>query len=287
MRQRYDASSKWLIETQAGAILRLAGVGPVESWRPLPGEVVQSRQLPDGLVEARLPGRAEPVLFLIEVNTYPDNRVPGELLDDLALTYLNRRVVPEVIALTLCPKGNLRVAPDLRVTGPLGTATLGGSWRVVELWTLPASDFLPLTDPGLAPWLLLTHHDGPPEPLIQQCKDVIEARTTGGTRANLLAVTEILGGLRYDERTLQAILRGGGKMIESPVLQRWLRESKAEALQGAVLKALASRFPPVPADVSATVRLIEDEDRLNTLIAAAYTADSLDAFRTHLTTPAS
>jgi hypothetical protein len=287
MRQRYDASSKWLIETQAGAILRLAGIGPVVSWRPLPGEVVQARQLPDGLVEATLAGRPDPVLFLIEVNTYPDNRVPGELLDDAALTYLSRRVVPEVIALTLCPKGTVRIAPDLRVSSALGTAALTGAWRVVELWTLPAAAFLPLTDPGLAPWLLLTQYDGPPEPLIQQCKDVIEANTTGGTRANLLAVTEILGGLRYDERTLQAILRRGGKMIESPVLQRWLRESKVEALQGVVLKTISTRFPPLPADVSAAVRLVEDEDRLQTLIDAAYTADSLAAFRTHLTTPAS
>lgn len=213
--------------------------------------------------------------------------MPGELLDDLALTYLNRRVVPEVIALTLCPKGNVRIAPDLRVTSPLGTAALTGSWRVVELWTLPATAFLPLTDPGLAPWLLLTQHDGPPEPLIQQCKDVIEATTTGGMKANLLAVTEILGSLQYDDRVLKAILRGGGKMTDIPLLKRWLTESKVEGLQAAVLKAIATRFPPVPADVSATVKLVDDEDRLNDLIAAAYTADSLAAFRTHLTTPAS
>src|SRR5579872_3992366 len=106
------------------AILRLAGVGPVTSWTPLPGELVQSRQLPDGLIEARIDGIANPVLFLIEINTYPYSRVAEELLDDVVLTYLNRRVVPEVIALTLCEKGNVRIEPDLRLISPLGLTRL-------------------------------------------------------------------------------------------------------------------------------------------------------------------
>ena len=79
MRQKYDASTKWLIETFAAEILRLAGVGPVAAARPLPGELVQSRQLPDGLVEVTFPDRAGTVLYLIEVNTFPYSRVPGEL----------------------------------------------------------------------------------------------------------------------------------------------------------------------------------------------------------------
>jgi hypothetical protein len=84
MRFQYDKSSKWLIETHADAILRLAGVGPVKSWHALPGELVQSRQLPDGLVEVVFPNRSERVLHLIEISTYPDNRVPEQLLDDIA-----------------------------------------------------------------------------------------------------------------------------------------------------------------------------------------------------------
>ena len=52
MRQRYDASSKWLIENYSDAILRLAGVTDLVSFRPMPGEVVQSRQLPDGPFDA-------------------------------------------------------------------------------------------------------------------------------------------------------------------------------------------------------------------------------------------
>src|SRR5947209_5127502 len=49
--QPYDRSSKWLIDHYAAAMLRLAGITDVISCRPVPGEVVQPRQLPDGLLE--------------------------------------------------------------------------------------------------------------------------------------------------------------------------------------------------------------------------------------------
>src|SRR5256885_576503 len=120
MRFQYDKGGKWLIERHADAILKLAGIGPVQSWRPLPGE-----------------------------------------------------------------------------------------WG--------AAAFLPLTDPGLAPWVPLTRIDGPPEAVLQQCKDVIEAKTTGGEQDNLLTATEILAGLRFDKAMLRALFRRGGQMIESPV----------------------------------------------------------------------
>src|SRR5262245_55054067 len=104
MRNRYDAGSKWLIETFAAELLRLAGVGPVASAKPLPGELVQSRQLPDGLVEVCLSGRADPVLCLIEINTFSYKATASELLDDVVLTYLSRGVVPDLIAVTLSTK---------------------------------------------------------------------------------------------------------------------------------------------------------------------------------------
>jgi hypothetical protein len=285
MRFQYDKGGKWLIERHADAILKLAGIGPVQSWRPLPGELVQSRQLPDGLVEVRLAGRADPTLCLIEINTYSYSSVSGELLDDILLAYLNRRVVPEVVALTLSDRGNVRVAPDIRLTSPLGRTRLEAGWRVVNLWELSAADFLPLTDPGLAPWVPLTRIDGPPEPVLQQCKDVIEAKTTGGEQDNLLTATEALAGLRFDKAMLRALFRRGGQMIESPVLQEWLAEHEVKYLQGFILKKLESRFGPIPQDVSVGVRLVSETPRLEAVLDAAYTSPTLDEFRARLTTP--
>lgn len=285
MRNRYDASSKWLIETFAAELLQLAGVGPVAGVKPLPGEVVQSRQLPDGLVEVTFPNRAEPVLHLIEVNTYSYAATASALLDDVLLTYLNRRVVPEVIAITLHDRGHVRVPPDVRVNSPSGGTRLEAGWRVVNVWELNAADFLPLTNPGLAPWVTLMNIDGPPEPVLQQCKDVIVTVPEAGRRENLLGVTQILAGLRWDKQLLKAIFAKEGKMIESPVLEEWFREREIGALQRVVLKKLDARFGPVPADVSASVRIVADQLRLESLLDAAYVCASLDDFRHALTQP--
>jgi hypothetical protein len=56
-RFRYDRSSKWLIEHQGNLILYLSDIRDVEEWRTKPGEVVQPRQLPDGLLEVRRRGQ--------------------------------------------------------------------------------------------------------------------------------------------------------------------------------------------------------------------------------------
>lgn len=83
MRQRYDKSSKWLIQHHADSILRLGGVGDIKSWRSLQAELVQPRKLPDGLVEVEFAGQPATHLFLLELSTYPENRVAEELIEDL------------------------------------------------------------------------------------------------------------------------------------------------------------------------------------------------------------
>jgi hypothetical protein len=285
VRQKYDKGSKWLIEHHADAILRLAGIGPVESWKPLPGELVQSRRLPDGIVEVRFAGRAEPVLCLIEINTYSYSATADELLDDVLLTYLSKGVVPELVALVLHDRGNVRVAPTATRTSALGLARLEAAWRVVNLWELSARDFLPLTDPGLAPWVALMNIDGPPEPVLQQCKDVIEARTAGAERENLRVTMQLLGGLRFDKALLKRIFAREDGMIESPILQDWLQEQDLKTRCGLVLSKLERRFGAVPADVSAAVRVVTSPDRFETLLDSAYSVASLDEFRRALGLP--
>lgn len=94
----YDRSSKWLIQHHGDAILRLAGIEDVVSWRALQSELVQTGQLPDGLLEAQLQGATEPDLFVVEIATYPEQRLHEQLARDTFLVFLNYRVVPEVVA---------------------------------------------------------------------------------------------------------------------------------------------------------------------------------------------
>jgi len=225
-------------------------------------------------------------LCLIEINTYSYASTTNELLDDVLLTYLNRRVVPEVIAITLHDRGSVRVAPGTRLTSPLAYTSLEAGWRVVNLWELNASDFLPLTDPGFAPWLPLTKINGSPEPVLQHCKDVIEAKTSGGEQENLLSITEILARLRFDKTLVRTIFRRGGEMIESPLLDELFAERDIKTRQMIIIESLEARFGgPVPADVSAAVRVITDESRLKQLLPTAYRCASLDEFRRVLTAP--
>jgi hypothetical protein len=99
--QEYDRSSKWLIQHHSDPILRLAGIRDIDSWRPLQAELVQPRQLPDGLIEARLAGRDLPALSILEVATFPDARVIKQVTRDAALVFLDRDVRPEVLVLFL------------------------------------------------------------------------------------------------------------------------------------------------------------------------------------------
>ena len=169
-----DKSSKWLIQHHGNSILWMGGVVGIETWRPLQAEVVQPRQLPDGLIEAHLQGQAEPSLFVLEIATYPESRVAEQVLRDMTLVYLGQRVLPDVITLVLHPKGNVRVTGSLELTSPAEMTRWSVSWKVVELWAIPAETLLDARDVGLIPWVPLAHFDGPPEPIFQQCRKRID-----------------------------------------------------------------------------------------------------------------
>jgi hypothetical protein len=71
----FDRGGKWLIQHHGDSILRLARVPEIFTWRPLQAEVVQPRQLPDGLLEVQFKGLADPDLFILELATYPEARL--------------------------------------------------------------------------------------------------------------------------------------------------------------------------------------------------------------------
>jgi hypothetical protein len=94
VRQDKDRSSKWLIERHGDALLKLGGLTGFTSWRPLPPETIAPRRLPDGLIEVRFPGDAEPRLVLVEIETDADRRIDPQVLEDLMLLAVERRAIP-------------------------------------------------------------------------------------------------------------------------------------------------------------------------------------------------
>jgi len=282
----YDKSSKWLIQHHGDSILWLAGVVGIEAWRPLQAEVVQPRQLPDGLIETRLRGKSEPDLYVLELATYPEPRLDEQVLRDMALVYLDRRVVPDVITLVLHPKGNLQITGSLEMTSPGAMTHWTVRWKVVPLWSVPAENLLAAHDVGLIPWVPLTHFDGPPETIFQKCRARIDEEARPEERENLLAVTQVLASLPYNEPRLFQLLGGREAMIESPVLQElkaeWTRDAARAARRRTIVDVLVARFGAEAEEYADRLETIDDEIRLKELVRLAAVCPNMESFRKHL-----
>lgn len=279
-RHEFDKSSKYLVQRQGKGVLWLGGARDVRLCRALQAELVQPRQLPDGLLEVFFHGRTKPDYVLVEVATYPEKRVLQQALDDLTLAYQQLRVVPELLVLVLYPRGRFRVGNRHLLRSRLQWSEIACAWRVIELWTLSAEDLLADPDPGVVPWVPLTQFEGPPEPLLERCRERIEQRARPEDQANLLAVAQVLAKLRFQDPTLLTLLGGKPVMIESPLIQ----EIVAERLQEVILKFLRKRFRTVPSDVTKLLRAIVDEKRLTNLVLFAADCPTLEAFRERLLT---
>ena len=138
-----------------------------------PGEhcrrtIVHPRRLPDGLLEVTFAGQAAPDLFLIEIATYAERRVPDQMADDIALVLLERRMLPELLTVVLHTRGNARVGDSYELRSRLGWTRLAVAWRVVELWNVPAEQLLAANDIGLIPWVPLAQFSDPPAVMLQE-----------------------------------------------------------------------------------------------------------------------
>jgi hypothetical protein len=109
MRDDKDRSGKWMIAHHGDGVLHMAGVTGFRAWRPAQAEIVQPKQLPDGLLEVFFEGRTEPDAFVLEIATYPKREVDEQVLRDALLVLADRRALPEVIVLVLQPRGAYRV----------------------------------------------------------------------------------------------------------------------------------------------------------------------------------
>jgi hypothetical protein len=282
----FDRTSKWLIQHHGNSILHMGGVREPFTWKPLAAEVVQPRQLPDGLIEVQFADQGKPDLFLLEISTYPDQRLREQVLRSQALIWLDRGKLLEVLALVLHPKGKMAASATETLTSRLGWSRWQAGWRVIELWTLPARDALAANEIGLVPWIPLMAFDGPPEEVVRSCRDRIDAQASGDERANLLAVTQVLTSLRYDDRSLIAMLGGESIMIESPLLQDlWTRrglEVELDVKQKDLLLFLGARFGHIPEELSKVLQAVRDPAALDQLIKFAAQCADLEVFRAQL-----
>ena len=286
----YDKCGKYMIQRHGNAILRMGGVDDVVSWTPLQAELVQSRHLPDGVLEVRTAGQAKPDIFILEIASYPDARVPSQVVCDAALSFLARGVVPEIIVLFLHEKGKVEAADSVELKSRRGLTKLNLSWKTIKLWEVPAEELLAIGDVGLVPWVPLAKYPDDPERIIRRCRARIDAAAPPSPEhENLLAVTQFLLGLRYNEKPLQNKLRGllGGHkaMIESPIYQEIVEESErngeTRAMRRNILNILVSRFGPAARALEVELQAVEYE-RLDDLVTFAAKCRNLASFRKRL-----
>jgi hypothetical protein len=279
--QWYDPSSKWLLEEQGASLLYLAGARSVASCRARQAEVVQPRKLPDGILEARFADSDEPRLILVEVATYPEKRVVDQMCDNLRLVRQARGVLVDAVVICLCPRGTYRVPDRTEDTSALGWSGEALRWKVVELWTLSAEDLLTAPEVAGVTMATLARYDGPPEVLLQRCRDRIE-REGGGQRANLLAVSQVFARMHFDTPELLDILGGSNLMIESPWLQEIADKSDRKARVETILRYLTIRFGAVTTSITAELTQVKELDGLLRLTDRSAECVSLEAFEQQL-----
>jgi predicted transposase YdaD len=277
-RHEFDKGSKYLVQQQGKGVLWLGGARDVRLCRALQAELVQPRRLPDGLLEVDFHGRDKPVRFLVEVATYPEKRVLQQALDDLTLAAAHFREPPELLIVVLRPKGRFRVPRRHERKSRLGWSALAGEWNVVELWEREADELLAAGDVGVVPWVPLTRFAGPPEDLLTRCRERIEQQAHRDDRANLLAVSQVMAGLRFPQEELLALLGGTQVMSESPVITKLLAKTGQEV----IVEVLTARFGKVPHEIVQRLRAVVKEKDIKALARFAGTCPDLATFRERL-----
>ncbi len=145
-------------------------------------------------------------------------------------------------------------------------------------------------DIGLIAWVPLTNFKGTPESMMRQCRARIDQLTAHHEHVNLLAVTQFLTGLRYDDKKLFQILGGRKAMIESPLMQElraeWTQEAKIEGKIEAkiedILTILVGRFGAKAKELETEINAIGEDARLQELLLHAATCRTLGSFRKQL-----
>lgn len=282
MNQSNDRSAKYLIEKHGDAILKLAAVPPFTSWRAVANEQVAPRRTPDGLLEVQFADHPAPTPVVIEVESRSSADNARQMAEDLALVYLTTGVWPDGILVVL--NGPRDPAADDAVTlaSAGGTSAAAVRWRTVRVWQLQAEDVFAAGDVGLLPLVPLTQSPLPPEDLLARCRAEIDRLAPPDDRDELLIVTRLIAGFRYNDRALLDILLGGRMLTESPeyirIRTEGRTEGKAELLHELIRDELHARFGQLPAAVAGDVSAVTDVRRLRGLYAVAQTCPDVAAF---------
>ncbi|MBM3460138.1 MAG: hypothetical protein FJX77_16585, partial [Armatimonadetes bacterium] len=75
----WDDLTLWVVDHHGDGVLRLGGVGPLESWKAGATTLTVPPRRTDGLIEARRVGETRDRLYYVEVGTYPERRLENQM----------------------------------------------------------------------------------------------------------------------------------------------------------------------------------------------------------------
>jgi hypothetical protein len=215
----------------------------------------------------------------VEISTYPYRRLNQQVIEGTALSYLDRGELPEALTPVLHPGGHKRAAGGVDLSSRHGRIRMHLEWKVVELWTIPATDLLVANDVGLILWVPLAKIEGPPEPVFRECPARIDRVASRADRDNLLGVTQLLAHLNYNDPRLFQLLGGRKAMIESPVLRELMAENARKTTQANILEVLVGRFGREARTLGRGLTAIEDDKRLKKLLNQSGRCPDLESFK--------
>jgi hypothetical protein len=280
------------MEHLGGSLLRLAPVGPFVEWKAAQTVLGFPKQIPDGLLDVTFPDKSTPDPFLIEIESYPEQDTLEQIRRDVAIVLLTRGVLPDVLLLVLHPKGRLALGPEQIISSARGLTELRLRIHAVNLWEVPAEELLAAGDVGLMPLLPLAHFDGPPEIMLETCRQRIEQQAKPEEKDNLLATTHAMASIRYNDQQLLLLLGATRMSLEkvlfnSPATEWLMAEREREAAEKAavekarkaLLLVLQARLGNIPEEVQAQLRALQDQQKLDELLEVAARCADLEAFR--------
>jgi hypothetical protein len=149
---------------------------------------------------------------------------------------------------------------------------------------LDAEELFALGDVGVVPLIPLTRSTQSVEDLLARCRSEIVQKAPPDKQLELLIVSRILAGHRYNNQqgSLDVLLEER-MLTESPEITRLMNKSKAEGkleeLKNAILAILQERFAETPDEVSLNLERMTDMDRLRELQRLAIRCADLEEFK--------
>jgi predicted transposase YdaD len=253
MSKPYDATTKYLIDLDPSAWLRLAGVMAENSLvQTLDSDLSTVTASADRLLRMLTP---YPHLYHLELQASYDGRQDERVHWYSTLARYEYRLPVRSIVFLLRPQ-----ADGPRIRGEFVDEDrihrLAFRYQVVRLWELSPETLLAggLATLPLAPLTVSTEREA--APIIAQMRQRLDREADKTQAQNLWISTYVMMGLSYAPDTIGVLLQGVLSMKESATYQLILSEGRAEgiaqgreALQETILRLGERRFGPADATV--------------------------------------